>query len=94
MTATSAAGHSGADEPNEFGYRSFSLGQFHAMCPRGAAPPGASAALAQACSNAAGLGIRQAIMAMSTLFAVAALFYVLASFNLRKDLDTVYQPKA
>jgi predicted MFS family arabinose efflux permease len=79
---------------DHFTQQAFSLGQFHAMCPKGAAPPGAAASLAHACSNAAGVGIRQAIMAMSTLFAVAALFYVLASFNLRKDLDRHYESKA
>jgi len=74
-----------------FTQRAFAAGDFVALCPGGLAPAGATAALAGACREAAGEGIKHAIMAMSLLFAAAAFFYFLASFNLRKDLDTHYE---
>jgi predicted MFS family arabinose efflux permease len=76
-----------------FTQKAFPLGNFIAMCPGGSAPAGASTALANACVAANGDGIRHAIMAMSLLFVAAGVFYFLASFNLRKDLDTHYEAK-
>lgn len=77
-----------------FTQRAFAAGDFVHLCPGGQAAAGASAALAGACRTAGGEGIRHAIMAMSFLFSGAAIFYVLASFNLRKDLDTHYEAPA
>ena len=77
-----------------FTQKAFSVGDFVQLCPGGRAPPGAAEAITSACSTAAGQGIRHAIMAMSLLFAGSALFFVLASFNLRKDLDTLYETPA
>ncbi len=74
-----------------FTQSAFGAGDFVVQCPGGTAPAGASAAVVGACRAAAGTGIVHAIMAMSLLFAAAALFYFLASFNLRKDLDTHYE---
>ena len=59
-------------------------------CPGGRAPPGSLPALADACRNAGATGVRQALMVMALLCVWSALHYVLASRNLRKDLDTHY----
>ena len=77
-----------------FTQKAFSAGDFVQLCPGGRAPTDAAQALVSACSTAAGQGIRHAIMAMSLLFAGSAVFFVLASFSLRKDLDTLYQAPA
>ena len=61
--------------------------------PRGAgglAPKGSLPAVADACRNASATGIRQALMVMALLCVWSALHYLLASRNLRKDLDTHY----
>ncbi len=77
-----------------FTQKAFSVGDFVQLCPGGRAPPGAAEAITAACSTAAGQGIRHAIMAMSLLFTASAVFFVLASFSLRKDLDTHYEAPA
>jgi predicted MFS family arabinose efflux permease len=73
-----------------FAHHAFQLGDFAQSCPGGAAPAGASAALAAACRTASATGVRDAIMTMSLLFAWAALHYLLASRHLERDLDTHY----
>jgi predicted MFS family arabinose efflux permease len=77
-----------------FTQHAFGMGDFVHLCPGGRAPAGAAKALTAACSTAASGGIRSAIMAMSLLFGGSALFFVLASINLRKDLDTHYETPA
>ncbi|MGC1459380.1 MAG: MFS transporter [Steroidobacteraceae bacterium] len=63
---------------------------YMASCPGGVAPHGSVPALAESCRNASATGIRQALMVMALLCVWSALHYVLASRNLRKDLDTHY----
>ncbi len=77
---------------DQFAIRAFGLGAFKAMCPGGAAPHGAPQALVAACGNASAAGIRDALMVMSLLCLWAALHYLLAGRDLRRDLDTHYQP--
>jgi len=72
----------------------FTIGDFHAACPGGAAPGGAAQALAAACGNASAAGLREALMVMSLLGLWSALHYVLAARHLRRDLETRYQPAA
>ncbi len=63
---------------------------YMASCPGGVAPHGSAPALAESCRNASATGIRQALMVMALLCVWSALHYLLASRNLRKDLDTHY----
>lgn len=72
--------------------RAFPLGAFQASCPGGTAPAHAPQALVAACSTASAAGIRHALMLMSLLGLWAALHYLLAARNLRRDLATRYQP--
>jgi len=72
----------------------FTLGDFAAMCPGGAAPPGAPADLAAACSQASADGIRNALGAITILLGWAAVHYLLAGRSLRRDLDTHYEAEA
>jgi predicted MFS family arabinose efflux permease len=72
----------------------FTIGDFHAACPGGAAPHGAAQALAAACGNASAAGLREALMVMSLLGLWSALHYALAARHLRRDLETRYQPAA
>jgi hypothetical protein len=74
-----------------FAHVAFGGGSFAAMCPGGAAPAGASAALGTACADASQTGITWAVAAMSVGFIWAALHYLLAARDLRRDLDTHYQ---
>lgn len=69
---------------------SFAFGNFAQMCPAGLPPPNANAALTAACRAASGEGVRDAIVAMSLLFAWAGVHYLLASRDLERDLDTHY----
>ena len=75
-----------------FGSRAFAFGEFGAVCPGGAAPAQADAALRAACSAASALGIRHALIAVSLLFAWAGVHYLLAARRLRQDLETHYVP--
>lgn len=79
---------------DQFAMHAFALGAFKAMCPGGAAPHGSPQALVAACGDASATGIRDALMIMSLLCLWAALHYVLAGRDLRRDLDTHYQPAA
>lgn len=79
---------------DQFAMRAFGLGAFKAMCPGGAAPHGSPQALVAACGNASAVGIRDALMVMSLLSLWAALHYLLAGRDLRRDLDTHYHPAA
>jgi predicted MFS family arabinose efflux permease len=63
---------------------------YMASCPGGRAPHGSLPALAEACRSAGATGVRQALMVMALLCVWAAVHYVLAARNLRKDLDTHY----
>jgi len=73
-----------------FAQRAFSMGDFAAMCPGGAAPGSASSSLQAACGDASALGIRHALIAVSMLFVWAGIHYLLAARHLRRDLDTHY----
>jgi len=66
------------------------FGAYIASCPGGRAPPGALAALGDACRAAAATGIRQALMVMALLCLWSAVHYFLAARTLRADLDTHY----
>jgi len=74
-----------------FAHVAFAGGSFAAMCPGGAAPAGAPATLGAACADASQAGITWAVAAMSVGFVWAALHYLLAARDLRRDLDTHYQ---
>ena len=74
-----------------FAHRAFALGDFGQMCVGGAAAAGSSQTLTDACADASAMGVRNAIIAMSLLFAWAAIHYFLAAKNLRRDLDTHYE---
>jgi predicted MFS family arabinose efflux permease len=73
-----------------FAHSAFALGNFAQMCPAGAPPSNANAALAAACRAASAEGVRNAIVVMSLLFAWAGAHYLLASRDLERDLDTHY----
>ncbi len=77
---------------DQFAAHAFGLGAFKSMCPGGVAPHGAPQALLTACGNASAMGLREALMVMSLLSLWAALHYLLAGRDLRRDLDTHYQP--
>ena len=79
---------------DRFASQAFALGVFRASCPGGVAPAASAPALASACGSASAVGIRHALMVMSLLGLWAALHYVLAARNLRRDLATRYQPAA
>lgn len=71
---------------DRFAGAAFASGDFKAMCPGGVAPPGASAAFAEACANASALGIQRALTIAVCVFFLAALSYYMASRTLREDL--------
>jgi predicted MFS family arabinose efflux permease len=68
----------------------FGAGGFDALCPGGAAAPGAGTSLALSCGAASGTGIMQAIGLFSVLFAWAAVHFLLAARHLEQDLDQHY----
>ena len=71
---------------------SFTLGQYATMCPKGLPPPGATAGLAAACSNASAAGLRYSLMTTALVAVWGALHYFLASRDVRADLERVYVP--
>lgn len=75
---------------DRFAQLAFPLGSYSALCPGGAAAPGASQAVTAACMSANAAGVRHAIMAVSLLLLWAGLHYFLAASHLRRDLDTHY----
>jgi predicted MFS family arabinose efflux permease len=77
-----------------FAQQAFTLGDFKAACPGGAAAHGAAKSLVDACSDASAAGVRHAVMAVSLVCIWAAVHFVLAARTLRKDLDTHYEPDA
>jgi predicted MFS family arabinose efflux permease len=79
---------------DRFARAAFMAGPFSSTCPGGRAPAGSAAALADACRDASALGIRHALMVMSLLCLWAALHYLLAARNLRRDLETHYEGNA
>ncbi len=79
---------------DRFAARSFAPGSFAISCPGGVAPAGSPNPLATACSAASAAGIRHALMVMSLLGLWAALHYLLAARDLRRDLETRYRPAA
>ncbi|HTX24544.1 MAG TPA: MFS transporter [Steroidobacteraceae bacterium] len=79
---------------DHFAARAFLIGVFKVSCPGGIAPPGSARALADACSRASATGIRHALMLMSLLGVWAALHYLLAARDLRRDLERRYQPRS
>ncbi len=76
----------------QFARHTFGLGNFEAMCPGGAAPHGAPQALVAACQSASASGLREALIVMALLGLWSGLHYLLAGRDLRRDLDTHYQP--
>ncbi len=77
---------------DRFAAQAFPLGAFKLACPGGVAPAASAHALATACSAASAAGLRHALMVMSLLGLWAAVHYALAGRNLRRDLETRYQP--
>lgn len=65
-------------------------GDYQAACPAGLPPPGATPALAQACTDASAAGVQQALTASVCVFFLASLLFLLASRTLRDDL---YDPQ-
>jgi predicted MFS family arabinose efflux permease len=76
---------------DRFAIRAFGRAGFETLCPGGAPAAGSAHALVAACANASATGLRDALMIMSMLCLWAALHYVLAGRNLRRDLDTHYK---
>ena len=70
-----------------FAQKAFGAGEFKAMCPGGQA---LDPMMAGACSTASAAGVKHAVMAVALVCIWAALHFLLASRNLRKDLDTHY----
>ena len=74
-----------------FTARTFALGDFKSACPAGgAAPKGANEVLVEACNHASATGLKYALMAASLLCLLSAFFYLLASRQLRADLEKRY----
>jgi predicted MFS family arabinose efflux permease len=76
---------------DHFAASAFRLGTFAALCPGGKAAAGAAGPLLTGCAQASALGVRQAMMVIALLGLWAALHYLLAARNLRRDLETQYQ---
>ena len=74
-----------------FAQQAFGVGVFKAMCPGGQA---LSPAYAAACSTASAAGVKHAVMAVALVCVWAAAHFLIASFSLRKDLDTHYETPA
>jgi predicted MFS family arabinose efflux permease len=70
-----------------FAQQAFTGGNFKAVCPGGQA---ILPALSGACSNASAEGVKHAVMAIALVCLWAAVHFLIASRNLRKDLDTHY----
>ncbi len=77
---------------DRFARRAFTLGEYATLCPGGTPPADAARTLADSCLNASATGVRQALMAMSLICIWAAAHYFYAARNLRRDLDTHFQP--
>ena len=75
-------------------HRSFTAGNFGALCPGGAAAPGAAPAIASACGAASAHGITVAMAAVTCLLLWGSVHYFLAARTLRADLDTPYRRRA
>ena len=72
-------------------HRSFAAGNFSAICPGGAALPGAGPALTSACAAASARGITVAMAAVTVLLLWGSAHYFFAARTLRADLDTPYR---
>ena len=77
-----------------FAQRAFTLGDFQTLCPGGAALASAGQGAADACKVASATGVRHAVMVVALLSVWAALHFLLAARDVRKDLDTHYDPQA
>lgn len=75
-----------------FARHAFTSGKFEELCGKGAAVYGPL--FTEECGRASAAGLRHALVAMSLLLLWAALHYLLAARNLRRDLDTHYEPEA
>ena len=62
------------------------LGHFYTICPGGAAPKHAAAALAQACMGSSAIGVRWAILITFAFGAWGAAHYFLAARHIRSDM--------
>ncbi len=76
---------------DRFAHLAFDAGNFAVMCPGSAPPPGASALLIHACTDASARGVRYALIVMALPLIWASLHYFLSSRALTKDLDTYYR---
>ncbi|MCW2350464.1 spinster family MFS transporter [Sphingobium sp. B12D2B] len=70
--------------------RAYGAADFATSCPGGRGPDGIGTALDAACLTASSTGLRYALVTVLVLFFWAALHYVLAARDLRKD---VYKPE-
>ena len=77
-----------------FAQQAFGAGDFQAMCRGGVASAGAGKYAAAACLTASATGVRHAVMAAALLGVWASLHFLLAAKDVRKDLDTYYEPEA
>ncbi len=77
-----------------FAQQAFGAGDFQAMCRGGVASAGAGKDAAAACLTASATGVRHAVMAAALLGVWASLHFLLAAKDVRKDLDTYYEPEA
>ena len=77
-----------------FAQQAFGTGDFQALCRGGVASAGAGKDAAAACLTASATGVRHAVMAAALLGVWGALHFLLAAKDVRKDLDTYYQPDA
>ena len=77
-----------------FAQQAYGAGDFQAMCRGGVASAGAGKDAAAACLAASATGVRHAVMAAALLGVWGALHFLLAAKDVRKDLDTYYQPDA
>jgi predicted MFS family arabinose efflux permease len=72
---------------DQFATHAFTLGDFAAACPGGAATAGAAPELATACTLASAVGVRDAIIVAAFLYLWAGLHYLLAGRTIRRDLE-------
>lgn len=68
-----------------FAQRHFDHGSFLALCPGGTAMPGASAALADACTRASAIGLTSALTISPLPLLLSSAMYVYASRSLKRD---------
>ncbi len=64
--------------------RTFTLGNYRALCPP---HPHAPAQIVAACAHASSYGLQHSILIMCGCYLLGAIFYLLASRTLKRDLQ-------